>query len=122
MLLTDWGFYFHLSQLVKSLEEYQYIQVLFILADFSGSHHDVNLRALPKLLSLPNQVSYAHINEFVTAFEKLHSPLTAITLRDFFKDFLRDPARSGGFYHDPAPWHTFAATRFLQFLATTSSR
>jgi hypothetical protein len=37
MLLADSGFYFHLSRLVNSPEEYQYIQVLFILDPFSGA-------------------------------------------------------------------------------------
>ena len=142
MLLADSGFHFHLSRLVHSPEEHQYIQVLFILQDYRRSRrtyslipkhrphdgsapevglfdqldHDVYLKALPKLLGLPNSVSYMGINAFITALHEIfpdHSDLLV-----FFEGFQRDPARSGSFYHNPAVWHAFAATRFLRFLAT----
>ena len=124
ILLTDSGLYAHLSRLVKSPEEYQYMQVLFVLAlDLDvfgrGDWHDVYyLRALPKLLGLPNLVSYVDINEFVTAF---YIP-SLKPLRAFFEDFLLDPVRSGRFHHDLATWHAFAASRFLRFFSTASSR
>ena len=57
VLLADSGFYFHLSRLVNSPEEYQYIQALFVLKlglnllnPKPGGDDDLYLRALPKLL------------------------------------------------------------------------
>ena len=124
MLLADSGFYFHLSRLVDSPEEYQYMQVLFVLGRdlglSGGGDHNVHLEALPKLLGLPNSVSYIDINKFGTA---LYIPyLNRQPLRPFFEDFLWDPARSGVFHHDPAMWHAFAATHFLRFFSTASSQ
>jgi len=125
MLLADSGFYFHLSRLVNLPEEYQYMQVLFapnvdlILVLKPGGDDDRYLRALPKLLGLPSLVSYVDIKEFVTEVHESSHDL--FTFKQFFETFQRDPARSGEFYHDPARWHAFAATRFLRFLATASS-
>ena len=76
-----------------------------------GRDDNFYLKALPKLLCLPSLVSYIDIKEFVNA-----SGLV------FFEAFQLDPARSGPFHHDPARWHTFAATRFIRFLATASSQ
>ena len=146
ILLSDSGFHFHLSRLVKSPGEHQYIQVLFILDDYRRSRrtyslihehglrdgsapkvglsgqvdHDVYLKALPELLCLPNSASYIDINEFITALHGLF--LDHPDLLVFFEGFQRDPVRSGSFYHEPAVWHAFAATRFLRFLAAASSR
>ena len=120
MLLADAGFYFTLSRLINSSEQHQYMQVLFILA---GGHHTVHLEALPKLLRLPDLVSYVDINDLVTAVHKAgpwHAQVH--TLKTFFHDFQRDPARSGEFHHYPAKWHAFAATRFLRFVSTASSQ
>ena len=125
MLLADFGFHFHLSRLVNSLEKYQYMQVLLLLdpeLDLSGSRglgvRIGHLQSLPKLLGLPDSVSCVDINKFVT---RLYGPYCyADELGVFFEGFVRDAARSGAFHHDPAEWHTFAATRFLRFLATAS--
>ena len=71
-------------------------------------------------MGLPNLqlVSYVNINEFTSRYTD--DPSTFLyTVRVLLDDFEREPAGSGGFYHDPARWHTFAATRF--FLATASS-
>ena len=124
-LLADSGIHFHLSRLVNSPERYQYIQILLLHRErlLSGSYeldHTDYIRALPKLLGLPDLVSYVDINKFITG---LYRPSFYLhELRVFFEGFLRDPARSGAFHHDPAVWHTFAATRFLRFLATASSQ
>ena len=136
MLLTDSGFYSHLSQLVNSPEKYQYFQLLFTLDLLGGVDHTAYLQAFSKLLALPNLVSNVDIDEFIFVLgDKLyyrHHPNFPIALNDFqrsppylnilgvyFEGFQRDPARSGGFHHDPAMWHAFAATRFL---ATASSQ
>ena len=121
MLLVDCGFYFHMSRLVNSPEKYQYLQVLFIRGLPEGVVNTVYHQALPKQLGLPNLVSYIDINEFVSV---LYTPYgdSDDDLRAYFEDFQRDPARSGEFHHDPATWHAFAATQFLQFLATGSSQ
>jgi len=37
-------------------------------------------------------------------------------LAHYFEGFLEDSARSGVFYHDAEEWHTFVATRLIQFL------
>ena len=124
MLLADCGFYFYLSRLTDSPEEYQYMQVLFVLdldhpKFFSPARDDdFYLRALPKLLGLPSLVSYVDIKKFANAFHE--TPYDRFTFRLFFEAFQRDPARSGGFHHDPARWHGFAATRFSRFLTTAS--
>jgi len=120
MLLTDWGFYYHLSRLVNSPEEYQYIQVRFILPLY-GSDHYAYFMALSKLLGLPNRVSYTDINRFGFTLRR-SDDFHSCQASGLFEDFLRDPARSGGFHHDPATWHTFAATRFLRFLTMASSQ
>ena len=109
--------------MVNSPEEYQYMQVLPVL------HLDVDLFCpTPALddglhpmlpLDFPSLVSYIDIKKFVNAFGKTSRNLT---FKLFFEAFQPDPARSGGFYHDPARWHAFAATRFLRFLAAASSR
>ena len=128
ILLADSGFRFHLSRLVNSPEELQYMQVLFILSgelDLSGSrivdrYRTRYLQALPKLLGLPESVSYTDINQFVTGLYVQSSYIGELEI--FFEGFQRDPARSGAFHHDPEVWHTFAATRFLRFLAKASSQ
>ena len=127
MLLADSGFYFHLSRLVNTLEEYQYMQVLFVLnfdRDFInlkfGRDDDHTVRTLPKLLGLPNLASYLDIKESVDA---LYEPsYKFVTFKSFFRAFQRDPARSGGFHHDPASWHAFTATHFLRFLTAVPLR
>ena len=127
MLLADSGFYFHLSRMVNSPEEYQYIQVLFVLHldpnlfnPKLGRDGDLYPGALPKLLGLPSSVSYVDIKEFVNALHRLS--YNHFKLRLFFEAFQRDPARSGRFHYGPARWHSFAATRFLRFLAMASSQ
>ena len=129
MLLTDSGFYFHLSRLINFAEEYQYMQVLFLLnldLDRSRPKHgrgdDFSLGVPPKLLGLPSsaRLSYVNIKEFVDALHELSYDLVAV--RFFFQAFQRDLARSGRFHLDPATWHAFTATRFLRFFATASSR
>jgi len=121
ILLADSGFYFHLSRLVNSPEKYQYIQVLFIHDVLCGVNCAVYRQALPKKLGLPNLVSHADIDEFVSTLYTPHYHLNhdLFTLVVYFEDFQRDPARSGGFYHAPPTWHAFAATRFLRFLASS---
>ena len=98
------------------------MQVLFVLYTDTGlsirHDEDLYLRALPKLLGLPNLVSYIDINEFANT---LYKPFDGIFWA-FFEDFQRDPARSGQFHHDPTAWRTFTATRILQFLASAASR
>jgi hypothetical protein len=150
-LLADSGFYFHLSRLINSQEDYQFIQSFFAF-DYRWSYHPrgrgmtpygyvppahpsdevvlsggvnqvVHLKNLMKLLGLPNLPSYIGISEFIT---ELHRPFQtrpqSRCLRDSFDGFHRDPARSGGFYYDPSVWHAFVATRFLRFLASSSSQ
>ena len=135
MVLADFGVYFHLSRLVNSPEEYQYMQVLFVLdlainpnmsdsGDSDSGRDDDrfclrDLR-LPKLLGLPGLVSYVDIEDLVNALHDLSRDL--FTFQLFFDVFQRDPARSGKFHLTPARWHAFAATRFLRFLATSYSR
>ena len=124
MLLADSGFYFHMSRLGNSPEEYQYMQALFVfnlnLNLFNPKPGLDGVRTIPMLLGLPSLVSYVEIKEFVNALYESSGDL--VTFRLFFEAFQRDPVRSGGFYHDPARWHAFVATRFLRFLATASSR
>ena len=68
MLLADSGLHFHWSRLVNSPEdlEYQYIQVLFIVAlDLEvtgGGDHSVYLKTIPKLLGVPNLALYVEVN------------------------------------------------------------
>jgi len=120
MLLADSGFYFHLSRLVGSPDEYQYMQALLVLnidlTLFNPKPYR-DLRTLPKLLGLPSLVSYVDIKEFVVALYE-----SSYDLVPFFETFQRDPARSAVLHHNPARWHAFVATRFLRFLATASSR
>ena len=132
MLLADSGLYFHLSRLTNSPEEYQYMQVVFTLTldDDSGllnlmfkRGHDLYLRALLKLLGLSSSVPYLKIKEFMNLLYETPLGLPSdLTFRHFVKDFQRDRTRSGVFHLDPPTWYAFAATRFLRFLATESSR
>ena len=123
MQLADSGFYFHLSRLVNTPEEYQYMQVLFVFnprLSVFGRGDSFYLKALPKLLGLPTSGSYIAIYEFVSwLYERLDN---LFTVRPLFEAFQRDPARSGRFHHDPGRWHAFVATRFLRFLATATSQ
>ena len=124
MLLADSGFYFHLLRLVNSPEEYQYLQILFVLK-FNRDHinlgpgrdDDHSVRVLPKLLGLPSLASYLDIKDSVNALYG-----SSVTFKSFFRAFQRDPARPGRFHHDPGRWHAFIATHFLRFLTTVSSR
>ena len=99
------------------------MQALFVLYFDLGvsirHDEDLYLRALPKLLGLPNLISYVYINEFIGA---LYTPYDLEAFGAFFGAFQWDPARSGGFHHDPTTWRAFVATRMLQFFATATSR
>ena len=114
MLLADSGFYFHLSQLVTSPEQCQYLQVLSVAGrDYKYLH--------PEPLGLPSFVSYVGVKEFVHELYDYESAHNFGVYRPYFETFQRDHARSGVFHHDPARWHAFAATRYLRFLATAPS-
>jgi len=125
MLVADSGICSHPSRLINSPRVTRRTSVYtssLVLDDYRGSSrrfstsgvdHDVHLKALPKLLGLPNLVSYMDINEFVDA---LHEPSSDVTNSEpILKASNEIPHVLEVFVMIQHDILTFAAIRFLRF-------